>query len=206
MATEIEMKLRVPDEATLETLLSDPLFTQYRLDDYEVRQMSSIYYDTPDEVLYERKWTLRLRKEGENTVAAMKTAGIPGGEVFTRNEWQCAVDKIEDAIPLLIDLGAPVELKGLLKNRPLQECCRADFVRTSACLYLPDGVRIEIAGDCGYLSAGGKKEPIIELELELLFGDASALPPFCAQIMEDYGLSLELSSKYERAMRLIRSR
>ena len=47
MATEIEMKLGVPDKATLDNVLSDTELLQYAKDDYVTRRMVSTYYDTP---------------------------------------------------------------------------------------------------------------------------------------------------------------
>lgn len=203
MATEIEMKLSVPDQETLEKVLGDPQLLQYAKDDYEVRHMKSTYYDTPDNQLHQRKWTLRLRDEGGQTVAAFKTANTSDDAgFFTRNEWQCSVDNIQDAIPMLIDQGAPRELKSLLKGRDLLPCCGAEFDRKAVCLYMDDGVRIEIAGDLGYLFSGNQKAPICELELELLYGDAGSLPPMCEQLTGDYGLTEEKRSKYERARSL----
>lgn len=200
MATEIEMKLSVPDPEILDKVLSDPQLLQYAKDDYETRHMKSTYYDTPDNLLHQRKWTLRLRDEGGQSVAAFKTANMSDDAgFFTRNEWQCTVDNIEDAIPMLIDQGAPRELKSLLKGKGLVPCCGAEFDRTSVYLYMDEGVRIEIAGDLGRLFAGTREMPICELELELLYGDAASLPPLCAQLVADYGLTEEHRSKYERA-------
>lgn len=204
MATEIEMKLSVPDEETLFRVLEDPELTQYMKDEYEVRRMCSTYYDTADALLSKRKWTLRMRNEGGHNVAAFKTANMSDANgFFTRNEWQCSVDNMEDAIPMLIDQGAPRELKNLLKGHSLIPTCGAEFQRKSACLFMDDGVRVEIAGDLGYLFAGETKEPICELELELMYGDAGSLPPLAQQLIQEYGLKEEHRSKYERALSLL---
>lgn len=203
MATEIEMKLSVPDRQTLLEVLNDPELTQYMKDDYHTRHMRSTYYDTADGVLSQRKWTLRLRDEGGNLVAAFKTANTSDDiGFFTRNEWQCSTDSIENAIPMLIEQGAPQELATLLKDAPLREVCGAEFDRTAAYLFMDDGIRIELAGDYGILFAGDKQEPICELELELLYGDAGSLPPLCSQLLGDYGLHEEKRSKYQRAKAL----
>ena len=203
MATEIEMKLGVPDKATLDNVLSDTELLQYAKDDYVTRRMVSTYYDTPDNMLHQRKWTLRLRDEGGRPVVAFKTANRSNAAgFFTRSEWQCAIDNIEDAIPVLIAQGAPRELKSILKGKGLVSCCSADFERRSVCLYMDEGVRIEMAGDYGVLSGGGKEQPICELEWELLYGDAGSLPPLCQQLIAQYGLREEKRSKYERARSL----
>ncbi len=204
MATEIEMKLKVPDLDTLNHIFSDPELLQYTKDDFEVLHMQSTYYDTPDHQLHQRKWVLRLRKEDTQTVAAFKTANMTDNAgFFTRNEWQVAVDNVYDAIPMLIDLGAPRELKSILKGRELRPCCGAEFQRRCVCLFLDDGIRIEMAGDYGELFAGDNRESICELELELLYGDAGSLPPLCEQILSDYDLQEESLSKYERAKLLM---
>ena len=203
LATEIEMKLGVPSEDILHRVLEDPELTQYMKDDDETRHMHSTYYDTADGQLSRRQWTLRLRDEAGQRVAAFKTANLSDDAgFFTRNEWQCLVDNIEDAIPLLIDQGAPRELKNILKGKPLVETCGAEFDRKAACLFLDDGVRVELAGDLGYLFAGDRKEPICEVEVELLYGDAGSLPPLCNQLIGEYGLYEEKRSKYQRARAL----
>ncbi len=199
MATEIEMKLRVPDRQTLDRVLADPNLTQYMRDEFAVKKFHSVYFDTEDGLLSSRRWTLRLRKEGDQSVAALKTANSFDGEVFTRNEWQCLADSIEKAIPALLAIGAPRELDHLLKTRKLIEVCGAEFERRTNFLYLDDGVRIELAGDVGVLYAGSRRLPIIEVELELLFGDSSVLPHICHQLMDDYGLEVEKLSKNARA-------
>ena len=203
MATEIEMKLRVPSKEILDKVLTDPELTQYMKDDYHIRRMRSTYYDTPDGILGQRKWTLRLRDEGGHLVAAFKTANMSDDiGFFTRNEWQCSTDSIQNAIPMLIEQGAPQELASLLNGVPLVEVCGAEFDRTAAYLFMDDGVRIEMAGDYGILFAGSKQEPICELELELLYGDAGSLPPLCSQLLGDYDLHEEKRSKYQRAKAL----
>lgn len=203
LATEIEMKISVPNEEILNQILEDPELTQYMKDDYETRHMRSTYYDTADGVLSQRKWTLRLRDEGGHYVAAFKTANMSDDAgFFTRNEWQCNAEDIYAAIPMLIDQGAPRELKSLLKDSPLVVTCGAEFDRKAAYLFMDDGVRIEMAGDLGYLFSGDKKQPICELELELLYGDAGSLPPLCSQLIEHYDLHEEQRSKYQRARAL----
>ena len=203
MATEVEMKLGVGTEEKLNQVLADPELTQYMKDDYVSFHMESIYFDTEDSVLTQRKWTLRLRSENGVKVAAFKTANMNDkGGFFTRNEWQCLVDNAEDAIPMLIEQGAPRELKNLLKGKKLMPICGADFTRRSATLYMDDGVRVELAGDFGYLYAGEKREQICELEVELLYGDAGSLPPLCDQLLKDYDLYEESRSKYQRARAL----
>lgn len=204
MATEIEMKLHAETPEVLLQAFSDPELAQFMRDEPVLVHMKSVYYDTRDGYLRDKQWTLRLRDEGGTRIAAMKTVSEKSDAgMFTRGEWQCRCTAIEDAIPKLIDQGAPRELQRCLEGPGLIEICTAEFDRKSAYLYMPDGVCIELAGDQGRLFAGGIEESITELELELLFGSASALPPLCNHLTEDYALTPETRSKYERALALM---
>ena len=203
MATEIEIKLQAPSVEVLQNALASPELAQFIRDDPITIHMSTVYYDTPSGFLRDRHWTLRLRAEGEARIAAMKTVSevTPDG-MFTRGEWQCRCEKIEQAVPQLVEQGAPKALLNAL-DEGLIPICTAEFERQSTYLYMEDGVCIEMVGDVGFLYAGGRQEEICELELELLFGSATALPPLCAHLEEDYGLVSETRSKYGRALALM---
>ncbi len=203
MATEIEMKLTVPSREVMDQILQDPQLTEHMRDPFETRRMRSTYYDTPDGVLQSRRWTLRLRDEGGTRVVAMKTPNASGEKgFFTRHEWQCRAASPVEALPRLVEQGAPAELMILLGGKELVPTCGADFERRCTCLYLPDGVRIELAADEGVLTGGGKETPICELELELLFGDSESLPPIAHRLVDAYGLAEEPWSKFQRAQAL----
>lgn len=210
MAIETEIKLRIEDTFTVEKLISDERVQSYLKEDFRDIQMESTYYDTADGEAVRRRWALRLRREDDKTVATLKTRNelsVEGGKnIFIRNEWQTEAPTFEAAIPQLIELGAPEELRTVVENSSLQAQCQVRFVRKSAILYLPDGVRVDMCVDRGELIAGEKSEPIWELELELLFGAPSAVEELAAYLEEKYGLKKEYVSKYERALRLLRSR
>ncbi len=203
MATEIEIKLAVPSREVMEQILQDPQVTDYLRDELTRKQMRSTYYDTEDGALRARRWTLRLRDEGGDSVVAMKTPNATSGTgVYTRREWQCRAARPEDAVEQLVSQGAPSELRRLLAGHTLVPICRAEFVRRAGCMYLPDGVRIEIAADEGILAAGEREIPLLELELELLFGDSEALLPISRRLAETYDLQEEPQSKFQRAVAL----
>lgn len=203
MATEIEMKLTVPSREVMDEILQDPQLTEHMRDPFEVRRMRSTYYDTPDGALQARRWTLRLRDEGGMQVVAMKTPNASEEKgFFTRHEWQCRATSPAEAVPRLVEQGAPAELQELLKGRELVPTCGAEFERRCTCLYLPGGVRIELAADEGTLTGGDRAVPICELELELLFGDSESLPPIARRLAETYGLEEESRSKFQRALAL----
>ena len=119
MATEIEMKLTVPSHEVMDQILQDPQLTEHMQDEFEIRQMRSTYYDTADGALQTRRWTLRLRDEGGTRIVAMKTPNASEEKgFFTRREWQCRAERVEDAVERLVEQGAPEELKHLEESYP----------------------------------------------------------------------------------------
>ena len=64
------------------------------------------------------------------------------------------------------------------------------------------GAVCEAAVDVGMIRAGGKSEPICELELELLDGDANRLMEWGRQMEAAYGLAAGVKSKFARGKAL----
>lgn len=208
MALEAEIKLRIPQERVADRLLEDARVRAALKTPFESAHLDAVYYDMPDGALSKRRLSLRMRKENGVSVVCVKGPGRSdaGEGVFCREEWQAKADTIEQAVPMLIEAGAPGELQTLIDPKRMEERCRISFNRRSAILYLPDGVRADMAVDKGVIIAGGKEQPLLEMELELLFGDMQAVIDFAQALKKDYSLEREYVSKYERALRLIRSR
>jgi inorganic triphosphatase YgiF len=207
MGWEIESKQRIPDARAMERLLNDPELRLMLQEEPVGLPMTSFYYDTPALALSQRRWALRLRREGGAGVAALKTPrdGAPAG-LTARGEWQCPAETIGEAIPALLRLGAPAELDEITRAQPLIERCRIVFTRLAGTLDLPGGAVAELAADEGVLYAGDKQEAFRELELELKLGDPAEVTALAARLAAAYGLTPERASKYERALRLVRSR
>ena len=203
MSTEIEIKLRLPDERTAGRVMEDARVRAGLMTPFSETEMKSVYYDTAAGDIAERKWSLRVRLEGGVPVASLKTLGQQENGLFSRSEWQVGAETIEQAIPLLIAQGAPPGLAGFADYEPK---CEVEFVRSSAHLKLADDSVAEMAIDRGTLGAGEKKEPLLELELELLAGLPGAMTELAEWLEERYELSREPASKYVRALRLVRTR
>ncbi len=207
MPTELEMKLHIPNDTVAEQIFSDPMVAEYISTDIKLTEMTSMYYDTPAGALSNLRWSLRLRKEGDVSVASLKTSSVDiTGYFFSRNEWQSVSPTIKAGIPLLVEQGAPEQILDIISGTHLVESCQIKFTRKHAILKLPEGVLVEIAIDKGTIYAGGKEAPLYEIELELLFGEPDALAPLSDLFTNKYKLNREILSKYEKALRLIRSR
>jgi inorganic triphosphatase YgiF len=205
MPVETEIKLRLPGEWAIPPVLEDERVQTCLMREFAGCEMHSVYYDTECGALREKHWTLRLRRENGVSVAAFKTAGVRDGAAVTRGEWQVCAEDWHTALPLLIEAGAPIR-QGELTTETLVPRCSVMFIRTAAPLRLPDGSTAELALDRGTLMAGGKKEALLELELELLTGGPGEMTALAAHLESRHALSKELNSKYARALRLLRTR
>ena len=101
MGIELEYKLAVANPAQLEQILFDPQVKEVQVGDYQIFEMATIYYDTPDRRLGTLRWTLRLRQENNQLVATLKTPYQ--GKI--RGEWSCEAANIQEAVPGAVLLG-----------------------------------------------------------------------------------------------------
>ena len=213
VAKEYEFKFRASHDAMTSLCVSS--FPRYR----EV-QMETTYYDTPSGALSGRRYTLRKRKENDKYICTLKTPAPEAKEAWNaevtaftsikgainaltgsvRNEWEVECDRIESAIPLLIEQGAPMELAGLAAEG-LTPICGAKFTRLIEDIHLAEA-DLEMAMDFGYLIGGNKSEPFYEVELELKSGDKIAAARFANHLAQNFWLERETESKFARALKL----
>ncbi|MBQ7565956.1 MAG: CYTH domain-containing protein [Oscillospiraceae bacterium] len=194
MGREWELKYAATPE-TLDRIAADKTLAA-RAVGAAALEMESVYFDTPAGDLKARKWTLRLRRENGRGVVTMKTAGDGGA----RGEWEYEADSIDGAAEKLAALGAPQELKALLAAG-VAPVCGASFTRQAITLEL-GGTAAELALDLGFLFRGERKAPLCEVELELKFGDESAVKELADELAAKYELSPEPRSKFVRASNL----
>ena len=197
MGIEFEIKLRVPSEKILNTILADPdILALAQGQDREIR-MESTYFDTADRLLSGRRWTLRRRRENDRSVVTVKTPA-PGR---ARGEWETEGEDPGLAAPRLCAQGAPSELLELV-GRGIVPRCGAQFVRTARMLRLPGGSLAELAADRGILTGGNRQERLVELEVELKEGNEADVENFAKMLREKFCLVEEPMSKFARAARL----
>ena len=158
--------------------------------------METAYYDAPDGALRSRFWTLRRRLENGVSVCTVKTPASGGA----RGEWEVACDHLEDAIPMLVERGAPEELIAFTKNG-IEQTCAARFTRLAATVTL-EGCTVELALDQGVLLGGGNELPFAEVEVELKQGSEALAVSFARILAQRYGLTPEPRSKVQRALAL----
>jgi len=158
--------------------------------------METTYYDTPEDTLSTRRYTLRKRLENGISVCTLKTPAAG----FGRCEWEVLSDSIESAIPELCKLS---RLEGLpqLLSPGVQPICGARFTRYAATVKTAEAV-VELALDSGILFAETAQVPLCEIEIELKSGSQDAAVTFAKALAKEYGLTIQPKSKFKRALDL----
>lgn len=195
MALETELKLSLPPR-TASRFAAHPLLAGLAS---QRQKLLNTYYDTPELTLQHERIGVRYRRKGRQWLLTVKCAAPSAGGLARRLEWE--------------NPGRPGEfdfshvdhdhLRQRLETlRPgLQAAFTTDFVRT-AWLIDTGKARIELALDRGHIIAGGQRETICEVELELLDGDPAELFRLALELQADLPLHPEVASKAERAYRL----
>ena len=188
MAIEIELKFAAEESAFEGLMAESSEWTRY--------EMATTYYSDPDGQLSRLRWTLRRRFENGVSVCTIKTPHAGGGV----NEFEVACGDIMEAIPKLVEMGAPKELLEYTTNG-VEEVCAARFTRMAGKIVL-DGAEAELALDKGELLGGGKSLPFVEVEVELKSGDLKAVAAYGEKLAKQFNLRPERKSKYKRALTL----
>ncbi|GAB3187031.1 CYTH and CHAD domain-containing protein [Hydrogenophaga aquatica] len=183
MPSEIELKLLLPgaDARTIvQTLTRHPSLARRPRQE---QWLTNVYFDTPQQTLRQQRCALRLRHVAQKPGAAQrgqwlqtfKTAGVSQGGLSQRGEWETAVTgKALDFQALAATpLAAMGDEHSLLAA--LSPCFETRCHRTTWLVRRRDGTAMEVALDVGEIVAGGRTEPLLELELELLAGQPDAL-------------------------------
>lgn len=189
MGIEFELKFRATED-TLETIRRQTPGAE------RIYRMQTTYYDTPEDALSARHYTLRCRMENGSAVCTLKTPAQEGG----RKEYELECPSIEEAIPTLCKLSGLPELPGLLAGGVIP-VCGAKFTRVAKTLELPGAV-VELALDSGVLTGGGRELALCEVEVELKSGSRQAAIVYATQLAVAYGLKTEKHSKFRRAQAL----
>lgn len=184
MAIELEVKYRCPEAVQAAVSRSFG-------EDFQVTQMRTTYYDTPDRSLAARHWTLRRRREDSRSICTLK---MPAGAA--RAEYEVEAAAIGEALPRLSALSGQA-----LEALPIGPVCGAEFVRRSR-LIRGEGFTAELALDLGRLTGGSAGAPIAELEVELKSGSAEAMLGWAAALAARFDLVPEPKSKFARARAL----
>ena len=133
---EIELKLLAPQGA-LERLREMPVIVQHARNRGAFRRLETVYYDTPERLLFRHGMSLRVRRSGKHFIQTLKL--LPNaGQPLTRRQWEAPVDSVTPDLARLPadEVGDPVTT---LTNDALVPVftTRAGTRGSSICLMLP---------------------------------------------------------------------
>ena len=197
--TEAELKLRIADPACLSRLLSAPLLAQLSFQPPYNQLLETTYYDTADQRLLKSRLSYRLRLANGEWTATVKADGTSDGGLHQRTEYNVPVDNPLPTIEPFLATAIGGRLAETAGDLPLEPVFSTRFERHIMNLATPDGSSIELALDNGEIIAGDKKQPILELELELKAGRPQALIWLGAALAKEFPLLPEQESKLYRA-------
>lgn len=204
MAQEIEIKLlvapglveRVPRLALLHELACRASCH---------KRLVSTYFDTPDLTLRKRGLGLRVRRDGGRRIQTLKEKVHRGEGLFIREELENPIEG--DRPDLSLFRGTPYEpfFSDMVLQKALRALFTTDFQRTAWQLEPARGVRVEMALDIGEVRYRQAREPICELELELIVGSPADLERLAARLLEVLPLDRGTVSKAARGYALFQA-
>lgn len=160
-----------------------------------VESLQTLYFDTPDHRLAKSGVSLRLRNSRDGWLQTIKQSGAG----LAREE-----DEIRRAAPTLA-LNRLRSLPPRIKRRDIGPVFETRVLRQTHTVEVDGGI-IEFALDKGEITAGPRRQPLLELELELKQGEPAALFKFASSLLARGGLTPILRSKAERGYALIAGR
>ncbi|KUZ97105.1 adenylate cyclase [Burkholderia ubonensis] len=205
MAIEKEIKLALPAG---QAAAAQQFFATLTGEPGREIALVNVYYDTPDLALARSKSAVRVRRAPHGWLQTFKTVGTAEGGLHRRHEWELPVagDALEiDALVAACDVA---EAAAALRSAApaLRALFRTDFTRTLWRIAI-GGATVEAAVDLGEIvvqtESETRREPISEIELELIDGPESALATLAAELQQALpGLAPENISKAQRGYRL----
>jgi inorganic triphosphatase YgiF len=209
MNHEIELKLRLnPSELPLleQALAADQFIVEPSL------QLLNRYFDTPQMDLSQGGAALRIRQQGrldtkgnvEETriIQTLKTRGTSAGGLHQRMEWDWPLIEVALDPRLIQESEAQQHLSKDIDLANIDALFTTDFKRR-VWLYKQDDTIIEMVLDQGQVSTVEHSIDLLELELELLQGDAEVLFQLAQGLAQQCPMLMSDISKAERGYGLL---
>ena len=190
----------------MDQLLASPLLREHARSPVRSHQLVSIYYDTPDQRLTQKRLALRVRQSGRKFIQTLKSANVADVAGNVRGEWEV---ELPDATPRLtaFDDPAVLDLTGLVLPDEIAPVFETRFRRQTVLVEWPDGdrpaARIEVAFDRGAIRADGRERPLSEVELELKQGSPRTLFELAESMRALVPLRLETQDKGTRGHQFV---
>jgi inorganic triphosphatase YgiF len=201
---EIEAKYRVAGTGIFQEVLGLGSIGPFQLTpDDQIEAQHNTYFDTTDGQLRAQRYGLRIRDLGNRRIATLKGEARINDGLFERDEWEAEIG--DDDRPEHWPAG---ELRdrvlALVGSGPLVPLLTIDVQRRHVYAAHAGARFAEVSLDQGTILAGGRTEPICELEIELLKGgDRADFEALTRLLRERFNLQPDNRSKLARGLALL---
>jgi len=200
---ELEAKFSVPDEQTFQQLLAAGSLGAYHLGPSSLVRVRDRYLDTPEGVLRQQGYALRLRRENGRHLASVKGLGEASGAMHHREEYE-----VELPGSLSPEDWPPTPARDLVlelaQDRPLIPLFEVEQERHRRCVGSQERLVAEFSLDRVHVRQDDTvADTYLELEVELLAdGHRRDLDEISAELQERAGVAPQPQSKFERGIAL----
>ncbi len=203
---EIEAKFALPDLQTLGHLEAADHLAEFDLLPGRLRQVHDMYLDTASQHLLSAGYACRRREQAEGVLFTLKQLKQLQGPVHRREEMEVLLPSNQPPAewPECPARERLLQIIGQEQLLPLFQLSQRRIVRP---VHRGGAVVAELSLDEVELSAGGKGQQFLELEVELLAeGTEEDLVPIVTCLRDEWHLQPEPRSKFERGLRLLTDR
>lgn len=200
MALEQEIKLSVVGEERLD--LNTLTVDRYQQSDASTQRLISRYFDTPESMLMQHGFGLRLRFNGQQWLQTVKESGSAQAGLHQRQEWEQVVEKDDFDLALL----SQTPLRQFVQDNNIwpyiTPLFTTDFQRQVIQLHNEQS-HIELAYDFGRVYNEHHEQKIHEVELELVKGTTEELTAVSQQLLALFPLAPSDVSKAQMGYELL---
>ena len=200
---ETEIKLLIAKK-DVKALVASPLIAKKtKKGSHKTVKLVNIYFDTRDLLLRQAGIAYRVRQNGKKYEATVKMSRTDAGGLSARQEYSVPVKNAKPDLSVFADSGLQVDFDAILGTAQVEKLFTVRVKRELRLLQITKETLVEMAIDQGFISAGGKKETIDEVELELKEGSLADLLIYTAKVAAEVPVFTESRSKYARGLALL---
>ena len=201
---EIELKYRIPDDATADKIWDNEFFRDMEEEDSrEELDLVAKYFDTPEQDLAKNEIAYRIRKEGEHFIATLKWKGRCEDGVHIREELAVPVQNNSPDIGLFSESDIGDDLTAIVADKELLPLLETNIHRKRYRIDTGTAI-LEFSVDKGQVITNQGSEEIREVEIELFTGETEELARIGEKLRKEYELDTEDVSKYAKGIAIIR--
>ena len=199
MAQEIELKLALAEQGW-RSFSRHPALRE-AAEPPRTQTLRNLYFDTVDLALRRQRVALRLRRAGRQWLQTVKCASSARAGLSSRPEWEQPFSGHFD-FSQIEDAALRSELEALRDRGALSAVFDTDFERREW-RFSVGGGELLLMADRGHILAGGRRETISEIELELAGAPVETLLELASRLAETLPLRAESRSKAQRGYDLM---